>query len=138
MKLVRERQSTTGGKLWVGVILCNNFKSDEYKILLSDSLNGVFRHIVHPSRDLCNLLDGEKKLSGDHTTMCRAELAYKQKYPDYKIQRFDINYEDYGFRTLKSAFCINTSLPDMVHEAEEYHYFIASAWGSGSSFFKDF
>ena len=26
----------------------------------------------------------------------------------------------------------------MVHEAEEYHYFIASAWGSGSSFFKDF
>ena len=34
-----------GSKLWVGVILCNNFKADEYKIMLSDAMNGVFRGV---------------------------------------------------------------------------------------------
>ena len=131
MKLVRERHSANG-KLWVGVILCNNEKPDEYKIFLSDSLTGVFRHIVHPARDICDLIDGEKKLTGDHTSFCRAELAYRQKYDTYQLARHDLSTPESGFRTLRSSFCINTSLPDMVHQSEEYHYHIASAWGTGS------
>ena len=96
-------------------------------------MTGVFRHIVHPARDICDLIDGEKKLTGDHTSFCRAELAYRQKYQDsYQLARHDLSTPESGFRTLRSSFCINTSLPDMVHQSEEYHYHIASAWGTGS------
>ena len=45
IKFVRRISSS----MWVGAIFCNNNREDEYKIMLSDSIDGVFRHIIYPS-----------------------------------------------------------------------------------------
>lgn len=40
--------------------------------------------------------------------------------------------KDKGFRTVKSYKCLDTNVPELKSSAEEYSYFVASAWGSGS------
>jgi hypothetical protein len=64
------------------------------------------------------------------TAYCYAELAFKQGHDyTFRIERSDT---ETGFRTAQSYTCYGTNLPQMTNVANEYHYLIASAWGTGS------
>lgn len=97
--------------------------------MISNSIDGVYRHIIFPStEDTCKLLDSNTK-SYPRSSLCMAELGYKQQHDGtFRLTRNDMT----GFRTAQSYLCFDTSVPQVENISPEYHYLIAAAWGTGS------
>ena len=137
MKLVRKRSLASGGQVFIGVLMCNSYKKDQVKIMMSDKLDGVYRHIKYSTQfDVCELISGKNKWTSHQMyDSCQAELAYQysHQYGDVSGEGWEIVRNEENFKTISSSFCLGTDLPDIAPQAKEYHYIIAQSWTPASS-----